>query len=131
MGTPGPAVGQCNGPRALGYKRARWVQGTETLEPPSTMTRSCRPSGPALASFLLTVLLGGEWSHVSIRLSLGIHSCFSTYALDSSGPLLTGRGGRGEEARFQRRRLRFRVVRGPGHPVGVGQWGGSGDSKAR
>lgn len=95
-------------------------RGQRHRSPCSTMTQSCRPSGPALASILLTVLLGGEWATcLSIHPSLGIHSCFSTYALDLSGPLLlTGRGGWDGETHFQRRRLRFRVVRGPGNPGG-------------
>lgn len=79
------------------------------------MTQSCRPSGPALASILLTMLLGGEWDHVSAQPSVpGQPFLPLNYTLDLSGPLILMEGGGwDEDTHFQRRRLRFRVVRGP------------------
>lgn len=66
-------------PQASSHKKARWAQGVHRHQSPCpTMTQSCRPSGPTLTSILLTMLLGGEWGHMSIHLSLSLHSCLST-----------------------------------------------------
>lgn len=96
MGTPGPSMGQCNGPQASGYKKARWALGTETTDPHFTMAQSCRPSGPALGSILLTLLLGGEWLHMSARQSVPANPFLPLgCALDPSGPLILMEGAAG------------------------------------
>lgn len=57
------------------------------------MAQSCRPSGPALALILLTLLLDGEWLHTSARQSVpGNPFLPPDCALDPSGPFILGEG---------------------------------------
>lgn len=103
-----PCVGQCNGPGLGAIRGPGGCRGQRHRGPRSTMTQSRRPSGPALASFLLTVLLGGEWSQVSVHPSVPGHPFL----------LLHGEGS-WMGTHFQRRRRRLSVVRGPGGSVGT------------
>lgn len=55
------------------------------------MTHSCSPSGPALASILLTMLLAGEWGHMSVHPPVPGHSFQPlNLALNPSGLLILG-----------------------------------------
>lgn len=101
----------------LGAIRGADGTGAETPSTRPTMTWSHRPPTPALAPILLAMLLGGEWGHTSICLSLGVCSCLSTCPGPSS-PWGWDHGN--EETPFQRR-LRLPGVRlGPewGSPPG-------------
>lgn len=49
------------------------------------MARRGGLSSPALARILLAALLGGEWGHVSVRLSLGVRSRLPTVPLCCQG----------------------------------------------
>lgn len=59
-------------PPGQSHKRAGWARSGH--QPLAAMAPRCAASSPALASVLLTVLLGGEWGHTSVRLSLGVCS---------------------------------------------------------